>query len=249
MSEPPYSEHSTQPLPVLRVGDPSHPADGDMFHKPGAGMPGEPADGPPEHFDGPPEQADGPPEHPAARGRRGHRFWSARRAPAVVVALLVLVVAGAFLYDIASVRTGRTGLRWRRELARQLATRPLDDSWVLVGAVIAALLGLWLVVLALTPGQRGLLPMRRPHPGVRAALRRDAAALLLRDRAMEISGVRSVRVRLRRARAHVRAVAHFREVDAVRADLDLALSDAVRGLGLTRPPALSVRVQRPRNKG
>jgi hypothetical protein len=177
------------------------------------------------------------------------RFWSARRVPAGIVALLLFVVAGAFLYDVAAVRADRTALAWRRELARQLAERPLDDVWVLVGTGVAAALGLWLIALAVTPGLRGVLPMRRTHPDVRAGLHRNAAALVLRDRAMEVAGVQSAHVRMRRARADVRAVSHFRELDDVRADLDTVLTEAVQGLGLARPPALKVRVARPGRKG
>ncbi|WP_210575592.1 DUF6286 domain-containing protein [Streptomyces sp. GESEQ-4] len=182
-------------------------------------------------------------------GESGGRFWSARRVPATLVALLLLLTAGAFLYDIAAVRADRPAMAWRRELATQLAERPLDDIWVLVGAGIAAALGLWLILLAATPGLRAVLPMRRTHPDVRAGLHRDAAALVLRDRAMEVSGVQSVRVRMGRARADVRAISHFRELDDVRADLDTALADAIKGLGLARPPALSVHVRRPGRKG
>ncbi|NEC37695.1 hypothetical protein G3I66_31645, partial [Streptomyces rubrogriseus] len=68
------------------------------------------------------------------------------------------------------VRAGRSALGCRRDLARQLAERPVDDTWVLVGACVAAALGLWLLVLALTPGLRRVLPMRRTHPDVRAGL-------------------------------------------------------------------------------
>ncbi|MEU9340831.1 DUF6286 domain-containing protein [Streptomyces sp. NPDC048278] len=191
------------------------------------------------------------PPAPAAAATAGHepRFWSPRRAPATVVALLVLVTAGAFLYDIAAVRAHHPAMHWRRELAHGLATQPLDGTWVLVGAGIAAALGLWLLALAVTPGLRRLLPMRRTHPDVRAGLRRDAAALLLRDRAMEISGVRRVRVRLHRSRAHVLAVSHFRELDEVRGDLEAALTDAIRAMGLARPPALTLHVIRPGRKG
>ncbi|MFE7173516.1 DUF6286 domain-containing protein [Streptomyces sp. NPDC057616] len=191
----------------------------------------------------------GAPPPPADEGAREGRFWSARRVPAAVVAVLVLAVAGVFLYDIAAVRANRPAMAWRRELARQLAERPLDDIWVLVGAGVAAALGLWLIVLALTPGLRDVLPMRRPQPDVRAGLHRDAAALVLRDRAMEVAGVQSVRVRMRRRRADVFALAHFRELDDVRADLDATLGEAVSGMGLARPPALTVRVRRPGRKG
>ncbi|MCC5479390.1 DUF6286 domain-containing protein [Streptomyces barringtoniae] len=186
---------------------------------------------------------------PPAPATGSGRFWSARRVPAAVVAALLLAGAGLLLYDIAAVRAHHPAMHWRRALARQLAERPLDDTWVLTGAAVAAALGLWLITLSVTPGLRGLLPMRRPRPDVRAALRRDAAALLLRDRAIDVSGVRSVRVRIRHKKADVRAVSHFRDLDEVRTDLDTALTDAIRGLGLARPPTLSLRVSRPGRKG
>ncbi|MFF3843645.1 DUF6286 domain-containing protein [Streptomyces sp. NPDC002328] len=230
MSEPRSSEGSTQRLPVLDK-PPQDPHD-----------PHEPQD--PHDPQGPREAGPGP-----APTTRGGRFWSARRVPAAVVALLLLALAGVLLYDVAAVRADRPALHARRALARQLAERPLDDTWVLVGAGVAAAAGLWLVVLAVTPGLRKVLPMSRAHPDVRAGLHRAAAALVLRDRAMEVAGVQSVRVRARRRKADVHAVSHFRDLDDVRADLDAVLGDAVRGLGLSRPPALSVRVRRLGRKG
>jgi hypothetical protein len=152
------------------------------------------------------------------------------------------------LSDLAAVRAGRRATAVRRHLARELAHRPLDDVWVLVGAGVAAVLGLWLLILALTPGVRGILPMRRSHPEVRAGLDRKAAAMVLRDRALEVPGVRSARVRMRRRKADVRAVAHFRGLDEVEADVRERLEEAVRGLGLSRPPSLAVRVRRPERK-
>ena len=122
-------------------------------------------------------------------GRSAHRFWSARRIPAALAAMLSAAAVGLLLYDVVSVRAGRNAMRWRRRLAEELATRPLDDVWMIVGAAVAMALGLWLFLLAVTPGLRRLLPMRRPTgiPGtedVRAGLDRRAAALVLRDRAM-----------------------------------------------------------------
>lgn len=138
---------------------------------------------------------------------------------------------------------------WRRRLADELARRPLDDTWMLVAACVAMALGLWLIALALTPGLRRVLPMRRDVADVRAGLDRDAAALVLRDRAMEVSGVRSARVRVGRSRVRARALSHFREIDSVRADLDEVLATGIGELGLARPPSLTVRVRRPVKKG
>ncbi|MFE4591340.1 DUF6286 domain-containing protein [Streptomyces laurentii] len=182
-------------------------------------------------------------------GARARRFWSVRRIPAAVLAAVLLGGAGLLLYDVAAVRAGRTAMAWRRSLAHQLETRPLDDPWVLAAAALAALIGLWLLLLALTPGLRGVLPMLRTYPDVRAGLDREAVALVLRDRAMEVSGVQSVRVRAGRAKVAVRAVSHFRALDDVRADLENALAAGVGELALAHPPAVRVRVARPRRKG
>ncbi|GAA3497104.1 MULTISPECIES: DUF6286 domain-containing protein [Streptomyces] len=183
----------------------------------------------------------------ASGGRR--RFWSARRVPAGLLALVILAIAGLFLYDIAAVRAHRPGMSWRHGLARQLDERQLDDVWVLTGAAVAAALGLWLLVLALTPGLRSVLTMRRAHPDVRAGLDRDAAATVLRDRALEVAGVQSVRVAVKRKKTDVRAVSHFRDLDDVRDDLTAVLEAAIRGLGLARPSPLSLHVRRPGRKG
>ncbi|WP_442727723.1 DUF6286 domain-containing protein [Streptomyces pseudogriseolus] len=183
-----------------------------------------------------------------ASGAR-RRFWSARRVPAGLLALVVLAIAGLFLYDIAAVRAHRPGMSWRHDLARQLAERHLDDVWVLTGATVAAALGLWLLALALTPGLRSVLTMHRTHPDVRAGLDRDAAATVLRDRALEVAGVQSVRVAVKRKRTDVRAVSHFRDLDEVRDDLTAVLEGAIRGLGLARPSPLTLHVRRPGRKG
>ncbi|WP_369143523.1 DUF6286 domain-containing protein [Streptomyces sp. R44] len=186
-----------------------------------------------------------PPETGAAHVRR---FWAVRRIPAAVLAAVVLGGTGLLLYDVAAVRAVRSAMAWRRKLADGLATRPLDDVVVVVGAAVAVVLGVWLLVLAATPGLRAVLPMRREHGDVRAGLDREAAALTLRDRVMEVSGVQSVRVRVGRAKVAVRAVSHFRALDEVRADVETVLAGGVEELGLAHPPATTVRVARPSRK-
>ncbi|MFE2561496.1 DUF6286 domain-containing protein [Streptomyces sp. NPDC059352] len=177
------------------------------------------------------------------------RFWAVRRIPAAVLAAVVLGGAGLLLYDVSAVRAERSAMAWRRELADTLATRPLDSTTVVIGAALAVLIGVWLLILATTPGLRAILPMRREHADVRAGLDREAAALALRDRAMEVSGVRSVRVRVGRAKVAVRAESHFRELDEVRGDVETVLATGVDELGLAHPLALTVRVTRPPKKG
>ncbi|MFJ6753161.1 MULTISPECIES: DUF6286 domain-containing protein [unclassified Streptomyces] len=184
----------------------------------------------------------------AADGGRAGRFWSARRVPAVILGLVLLGASGLLLYDVAAVRADRPAMAWRKELADQLATRHLDNPWVLGVASAAILIGLWLLVLALTPGLRELLPMRRTAHGIRPGLDRSAAELVLRDRAVQVSGVQSVRMKVTRRKAKARAVSHFRELDEVRGDLDAALGDGLRQLGLAHRLGLSVGVRRPKKR-
>ncbi|MET7500910.1 DUF6286 domain-containing protein [Streptomyces microflavus] len=227
MTEPGDPTGSTRRMPTV------DPAGGDDPHAPGPATP----------------SAHDPVPTLEQGGGRAGRFWSARRVPAALLALVLLGAAGLLLYDIAAVRAGHPAMQWRRSLADGLAERHLDDVAVLVGAGIAAAVGLWLLLLALTPGLRDLLPMRRDRAGVRAGLDRTAAALVLRDRAVEVPGVQSVRVRMGRKKAKVRALSHFRELDDVRNDVDAVLTTAVRELGLAKPPGLSVQVHRPAKKG
>ncbi|MEV3929521.1 MULTISPECIES: DUF6286 domain-containing protein [unclassified Streptomyces] len=228
MSEPQEPENSTQRLPTVEAAPSGGVLEMDQSTS-GSTYEPDPAQAQP--------------------GGRAGRFWSGRRIPAALVALVLLGGTGLLLYDVAAVRAGRPAMQWRRSVADDLASRHLDDVWVLAGTALAAALGLWLLLLALSPGLRALLPMNRRHAGVRAGLDRNAASLVLRDRAVEVAGVQSVRVKMSRRRATVRALSHFRELDDVRADLDTALGSAVGELDLARPPGLSVHVRRPAKKG
>ncbi|MFD8976341.1 DUF6286 domain-containing protein [Streptomyces sp. NPDC059593] len=240
---------TTTPAPDPSAPDPSAP-------DPSAPDSSAPDPSAPDSSAPPPGEADaaGPPDSVPvladdAAGPPVRRFWAVRRIPAAVLAAVVLGAAGLLLYDVAAVRADRSAMAWRRELAEGLASRPLDRAAVVIGAVLAVVLGVWLLILAATPGLRAVLPMRRQHADVRAGLDREAAALALRDRAMEVSGVQSVRVRVGRAKVGVRAVSHFRALDEVRTDVETALATGVDELGLAHPPALTVRVTRPPRKG
>ncbi|MFD7923184.1 DUF6286 domain-containing protein [Streptomyces sp. NPDC059740] len=192
-----------------------------------------------------PAEAAGPAYHPQPAVGRVRRLWSSRRVPAALLALVVLGASALLLYDLAVVRAGGSAAPWRRTLAQDLAHRPLDDVFTTIGAAVAVVLGLWLLVLALTPGVRAVLPMRRPGPHVRPVLTRPAAALVLRDRAMEVPGVQSVRLKVGRRRAKAKAVSHFRDLDEVREDLRDTLEESVDRLGLAHRLHTRVRVRRP----
>ncbi|MFE3165760.1 DUF6286 domain-containing protein [Streptomyces sp. NPDC059224] len=179
-------------------------------------------------------------------GHRTHRGWSARRITAALVAAVILVAAVATLVDVVAVRAGRPAAAWRRHLADELATRPVDDVWMLTGAAVAAAVGVWLIVLALTPGRRRWLPLRSPAgcPRVRAFVDRDGAAVLLRDAAMRVPGVGAAHVLVGRHRIRARADVRFRDPRQVRDDLTAVLDEERDRLALARPPRIAVRVRR-----
>ncbi|MER5201112.1 DUF6286 domain-containing protein, partial [Streptomyces sp. NPDC002884] len=79
-----------------------------------------------------------------------------------------------------------------------------------------------------------------------AGLDRRAAALVLRDRAVQVPGVQSAQVDVGRRKVTARAQAHFRDLQEVHADLAATLGEAVTSLGLARQPTLTVRVRRPK---
>ncbi|UUU37716.1 DUF6286 domain-containing protein [Streptomyces sp. NBC_00162] len=156
---------------------------------------------------------------------------------------------GILLFDVSMVRAGHHGAAWRTRLAHELATRPLDDIWMLTGAALTAALGLWLIILALTPGLRHQLPLNAPagQCRVQAVLERDAAALMLRDAAMRVPGVSRARIRVRRHRIKARADIRFRDPGEVKTDLTAVLYEQRDRLALVHPPRLTVRVRQRRN--
>lgn len=197
------------------------------------------------HHDPPPVE---PPPRQTAREERSPRPWGTRRAPAVLAAALIALGTGVLLFEAVWIGTGHPATAWWTRLTHELTSRPVDDVWVLTGAAVAAALGLWLVLLALTPGLRPQLPLRVPtdgHGRMRAVLDRKGAALILRDAALRVPGVSAARVRVRRRRVTVRADVRFRDT----ADVKDELTDAVRReerdqLALARTPRLAVRVHR-----
>ncbi|MFH9355712.1 DUF6286 domain-containing protein [Kitasatospora sp. NPDC017646] len=185
--------------------------------------------------------------NPSARAegrRRPHRERSARRWPAAVAAALIAAGTSLLLYDLCTVRAGHRAATWRISLAHELATRPIDDVWVVLGATVAALLGLLLLLLALTPGASRLLPMHTPASDVpaRAVLQRSSAQAALRDAACHVPGVTRARILVNSRRINARASARYRDPREVHDDLTHALTAACADLGLARTPRVTVSV-------
>ncbi|MER7584086.1 DUF6286 domain-containing protein [Kitasatospora sp. NPDC097691] len=172
-----------------------------------------------------------------------HRLRAPRTVAATMVATVVLVVAGALLYDVIAVRAGQPARAWRAQLADELATRHLDDTWVLVGAGVTALLGGWLLWLAIAPGLGRWLVLR-PYGGTAAAVERAGIGHLLTDRAAGLAGIDRLRIKVGRRRVRVSLVGPADPASAQR-----QLRDELDRVGLARPLRLDVRTAGRRTAG
>ncbi|MFJ3215903.1 DUF6286 domain-containing protein [Kitasatospora sp. NPDC086801] len=161
-----------------------------------------------------------------------------RAAVAALVATVLLVVAGALLYDVVAVRAGYPTRRWRARIADELATRHLDDLGVLVGAGATVLLGGVLLWLALAPGLGRWLPLR-PSGDTGAAIDRAGIGHLLADRAAGLPGIDHLRIRISRRRVRVTLTGTADPVSVQR-----QLRDELARLTLARPLRLDVRAAR-----
>ncbi|MFD7033524.1 DUF6286 domain-containing Asp23/Gls24 family envelope stress response protein [Streptomyces sp. NPDC059917] len=179
---------------------------------------------------------------PAPEGARRRR-WSERRLPVALFSIAALVGAGALVHDAAAVLLwGHPSAPWRRDLVDWLAGNgPADTpAWA---AAVAAVAGLWMIALALTPGRRKDLTMAMACDGVRAVISRRSAGHLITAALTQVPGITAGRARVGRRRVRVRA--EFADIEKARAleEVGQAIAAAVRELGLAAPLRTRVRLR------
>ncbi|WP_406287695.1 DUF6286 domain-containing protein [Embleya sp. NBC_00896] len=175
-------------------------------------------------------------------GARVRRAWSPRGFPAGLVALVAAGVAGTALYIGVTARIDRAP-RWSRDLLERAQTHEWRDSAVVAAGLVTAVVGLWLIVLAVTPGRRSLLRLRSPGDGMTVYMTRRTAASFLRHTALASSGVLDARVRMGRRKAVLRVDYHFRDPDELHDELTERLEERAHALTLARVPRVDLRLQ------
>lgn len=181
---------------------------------------------------------------PDEEGGAPRRWWSPRSSPAAVIALLGAVPAALLTADVVAVHAfGHAPAGWRSDVVDRLSATRADALPVTVGAIAAVVAGLWLLLLAGTPGMRSRyvvagFPSRRT-----VAVDRSAVASLVRDRVLDVSGVDTVRVRVGRRRVRVRAVLAFGDRAAASEEARAAVLGAVDDCRLDRPLRCALRVR------
>ncbi|MFI6345329.1 DUF6286 domain-containing Asp23/Gls24 family envelope stress response protein [Streptomyces sp. NPDC050560] len=176
--------------------------------------------------------------------RTPRRWWAPRRVPMALLTLATAVAFGALALDMALVHAaGRGPSVWRADLVDWLS-RHGPESPVAIGAGIGCtVLGLLLIVLAVTPGHRSLLPVVTGDARLSASVDRTAVALLVRDAVAQGPGVGAVAVRIGRRRAAVRVGVLFGDTAARRAAAAATAHDTLAACGLRRTPRLRLRVR------
>lgn len=186
---------------------------------------------------------------PGSEGyRKPRRAWSTRGFVALVTAACIGAVAGTLLFFGIAARLERTQ-EWAYDVLDWVQTHEWTEKWVWVGGVVAAVLGLWLLLLAWTPGRRHLLPLHPVGPDMTAYMTRGTAANLLRHTALLSTGVLDARVRVTRRKAVLRVDYHFRDPDELHDELEAALQERADALLLARVPRVDVRLQPASGRG
>ncbi|MFI0510386.1 DUF6286 domain-containing Asp23/Gls24 family envelope stress response protein [Streptomyces sp. WSLK1-5] len=177
-------------------------------------------------------------EHPS---RTPRRWWSRRRAPVALVAAVAAVACGALAVDLLRVHAAHQGAgAWRTSAVHWLSGHGPGDPAVVLAGGLTALLGLWMVVLALTPGRRGPVTVHTGSSRLTAAVDRSAVTALVRDAVGDVEGVTAVRVRAGRRRVTVRAGLAFGDRALAHAAVTAAARSALTGCRLRRTPRLRV---------
>ncbi|MGW1776324.1 DUF6286 domain-containing Asp23/Gls24 family envelope stress response protein [Streptomyces sp. NPDC002104] len=171
-------------------------------------------------------------ETPVVDGPGPARAWSERRLPVAFLAALASGGAAVLLRDAA----------WQARLVDWLARHgPATTPFWAATALGTA--GLWMVVLALTPGRRGDLTMSGSGTEVRAVISRRSASRHVRAALARLPDIAEVRVRVGRRRVTVRALFTRGEKAGALGGVHEAVEAAVRDLALAPPPRIRVRLR------
>ncbi|MFD5121262.1 DUF6286 domain-containing Asp23/Gls24 family envelope stress response protein [Streptomyces sp. NPDC058385] len=175
--------------------------------------------------------------------RPPRRWWSQRRVPMAVVILPAAAACTAVTADVIRVHaTGRGAAAWRMRVVSWLADHGPGDTSVVVAGAVVALLGMWLIVLALTPGRRQQMPLSMASREWNAAVDRSTVATLIRDAVGDVPGMGAVDVRAYRRRVRVRARLAFGDRAQAREQATAVARQALAGCRLGRTPRLKVTV-------
>ncbi|NYH53855.1 MULTISPECIES: DUF6286 domain-containing protein [Nocardiopsis] len=176
---------------------------------------------------------------PRARRVAVHTFRPRRSWPAVITSLVILVVAVVAAAEVISALAGSPLRLVPVDAAAGYAsTATWSTPSVQIASAVLALIGLALIVAALTPGQGRWTALRTDDPALVVGLTRPALRRAVSAAAEDVSGVDDAHVTVRgnRIRVHVRT--GMRESE----DLPLKVTAAVERRLEELAPLRSMRI-------
>jgi len=169
------------------------------------------------------------------------RWWSRRRIPVALLTSVAALGCGALALDLVQVHIAhRAAAAWRGSAVHWLSGYGPGDPAVVIAGALTALVGVWMVVLAVTPGHRRRSTVHTAAERVDAAVDRSAVESLVRDAVGDVAGVAAVRVRVRRRRVTVRARLAFGDRAQASAAVTAAARAAVSSCRLRREPRVRI---------
>ncbi|GII92648.1 DUF6286 domain-containing protein [Sinosporangium siamense] len=129
-----------------------------------------------------------------------HAFRPRRTLPSVIVSVLLILFGVVVAIGAFSTLAGRPAYG---PLLNWASATPWQNPPLLIGAAIAVLIGLWLIVLALRPGRPSLVPLHTGDQELVMGMRRRSFARSLAQAAEAVSGINRAKVRLGGGSAHV----------------------------------------------
>lgn len=184
------------------------------------------------------------PSVPALRRR------PARAIPSVLVCLAILLPVGYLLWAIV-VRFSEGA--WPGPVATgapAVLETPLAHPNVLAAAIVAAVLGLVLILCAVLPGRYRHSALRVDetlYPGHQeTVLTHRGLANILRTRTRRLDGVQNVTAEVTDRRAQLTVDTPLHATDEVTDRVRAAAADTVEGIPFVQPPAVTTRTGRSR---
>ncbi|WP_405146183.1 DUF6286 domain-containing protein [Sphaerisporangium sp. NBC_01403] len=185
-----------------------------------------------------------PPPDERAQRRAATREFRPRRTVAAAVTALLLAAAAlvTFVGAVAALARGRAQvppLTWLGPIGRA----HWSDPAALTTAAVACVLGIWLLILALTPGRPRAIPIASEDPRTVTGITRTGLSRHLATVAAKVDGVSRARVRLRRNRVHVTASTPLRDASGLPDQVTQAVVERLEELRPLRPVRVRVTVR------
>ncbi|MHA7144518.1 DUF6286 domain-containing protein [Arthrobacter sp. TmT3-37] len=162
-----------------------------------------------------------------------------RSAPSMICAALLLGASVAAVWAGTTAVSGDTRIV---DTAMAAAEAPWSGQATLIVAILTAVAGLLLIVIALTPGPYDAHVIQ--HGGTaQAAVRNKALETLLADTATSIDGVDAATATVTNRKADIRVATYVSERRDLRTTVTRTLQRRIDALELTHAPRASVSVR------